>query len=767
MNIFTFQSKAADEIAAKFDKYSKDPLLITKTKQVPFYQSLSSITGSGKTLILVETIVLMRALLPIEPIVLWLSKGKVVVEQTLQNLMVGKYAKFLGNFTVKPLLDTDKEEIEDSSKGLILVATVGKFNQKDREQGDRKVFRAELDYAESSLWDMLKKRHDSKGRKRPFLIVYDEGHNLSDQQMVLLLDLNPDAIIAASATAKVPEALDNVINRLRTDKEWRDEDFSTVIHSSEVVAAGLIKERIQLGGYVTPMEVALNDMLADMKAVENSAEDLGLDFKPKAIYVSTTNVVEMAILEDSTKTPFEQRNARPIVIWRHLVEEGEIDPKEIAVYCNLKFGKENPPPPEFNLFAGGDNDYQNFIAGNYKHIIFNLSLQEGWDDPECYFAYIDKDMGSKLQITQIIGRVLRQPNAEHYGDPRLNTAHFYIRTDEKNVFEEVIKDVKQQLATDTPEITLTVYKSTGSKKEKPTASIKKAATVPRVAINTEPAFEAVKRVLDDIQDYRKDDINTVGQGERLTVLQKIGTSEDATEEWTEVEHSNPVTARWVLSKEVQKHYAKALTICEIEGGKFDAKVEYNSLAADYIRRAAGEIVDAFLKNSEVVQDWTEPLNVPEVVVNPNTFIEYKNAVHNGYSDLNPTLEKPFADALDKTGNTWFRNPSRGFFEIPLLDGGKTKNFNPDFLVWVGKSRLVAIDTKGSHLLTDDAARKLFFIKSSKGAEVLIRFVSDGYYTDIKERKSNNGYTVWLVKNGKVTPIPVNSMEEAAKVCIRD
>jgi hypothetical protein len=33
-----------------------------------------------------------------------------------------------------------------------------------------------------------------------------------------------------------------------------------------------------------------------------------------------------------------------------------------------------------------------FSAGNYKHIIFNLSLQEGWDDPACAFAYIDKSM---------------------------------------------------------------------------------------------------------------------------------------------------------------------------------------------------------------------------------------------------------------------------------------------------------------------------------------------------------------------------------------
>ena len=723
MNLFPFQINASDLIAQRFIDYYKDPISAKKGQIVPFYQSLSSITGSGKTVILVETIVKIRALLPVEPIVLWLSKGKVVVEQTLQNLSFGKYSEFLGDFIVKPLLDAEISNIEDSSKALLLIATVGKFNQKDREQGDRKVFRAEFDFAESSLWEMIKDRWNNKQQKRPLIIVYDEGHNLSDQQTELLLELNPDAIIAASATSRIPEALNKYITVLKNLKEWKDEYLSTVIHSSEVVDAGLIKQNIQLGGYVTPMEIAIDEMLDDMGRVEELARDLDLGFRPKAIYVSNTNVVPTAIEEDSTKTPFLERQARPIVIWRYLVSKG-IDPQEIAVYCNLKFSKENAPPPEFILFSGGDSDYQNFISGNYKHIIFNLSLQEGWDDPECYFAYVDKDMGSKDQITQIIGRVLRQPKAKHYSDLRLNTAHFYIRTDEKTFFQDVIQEVKKKLSSDTPEVTLTVYQTTKSRKNKTLLKVVRKANVPRIAVNTKPAFQAVNKILSGILDYRKDEINTIGQGERLTVLQKIGRNSKLEENWVEVEHSNTVTARWVLIKEIQKHYSKALEICELEDKKLDARMEYNSPAAESIRKAANEIVDAFLQNSEVVQSWTEPIEVPEVPVNEDDLIYFKNASHEGYSGLNE-LEKPFAHALDETKHLWFRNPSRGFFEIRLLDRGKTKNFNPDFLIWVNKTKVIAVDTKGSHLLKEAAGRKLFHIKRSgtKGAEVHIKFGS--------------------------------------------
>lgn len=79
MELFPFQIKASTEIASKFAEYSLDPLTITRTRILPFYQNLNSLTGSGKTLVLADAISQMRSQLAAEPIVLWLSKGKVVV----------------------------------------------------------------------------------------------------------------------------------------------------------------------------------------------------------------------------------------------------------------------------------------------------------------------------------------------------------------------------------------------------------------------------------------------------------------------------------------------------------------------------------------------------------------------------------------------------------------------------------------------------------------------------------------------------------------
>lgn len=425
MNLFPFQIEAASRIAERFQTYNQNPLLVTRTEILPFYQNLSSITGSGKTLILVETIVNLRAMLPLEPIVLWISEGKVVVEQTLHNLSNGKYAASLGNFTVKPLLEATKDEIEDTSKS-----------------GD-------------------------------------------------------------------------------------------------------------------------------------------------------------------TKEP------------------------------------------------------------------------------------------------------------------------------------------------------------------KPKLAPKKKFLVPKIDKDSEAAYPFIKRIVDAIPDFRADSVNTVGNGEKQVVRQRVGNDEHAPDVWVEVPHSNLVNARFVFNREIQKHYADAAQPCEMHEAKFDAKIEYNSRASDLLRQSAIDVVDTFLEHSEIVQSYAEPDEVPEMAVDPFNCEKYKNAIHESYSGLN-TLEKEFAGALDAAGNPWCRNPSRGFFEILLLDKGRTKNFNPDFLVWSGKTAIFAIDTKGDHLIKEDSARKLFHVKKlGKGPDVFVRLVTKGEWNNQVQRISTGGFTVWILKNGMIQPIRAQNVGDAVQICLRE
>lgn len=202
IELFDFQNDASECIAKRFLQYYSNPLQYgpkTKLHTVPFFQALASITASGKTVILSDAVASIRAGLPIAPVVLWLSKGKIIVEQSFANLSAGgKYHHLLGNFEVRTLAEHDVDDVAQAEEGIVYFATVGTFNQKDKEEGTLLVHKADIDTAEQSTWVSLRERIDINGNRRPLIIVYDEAHNLTDQQTDLLLELEPDALIGAS-----------------------------------------------------------------------------------------------------------------------------------------------------------------------------------------------------------------------------------------------------------------------------------------------------------------------------------------------------------------------------------------------------------------------------------------------------------------------------------------------------------------------------------------------------------------------------------------
>jgi type III restriction enzyme len=247
------------------------------------------------------------------------------------------------------------------------------------------------------------------------------------------------------------------------------------------------------------------------------------------------------------------------LIWRYLVEEKGVKPETVAVYASLEVDKNHKPPVDFNLFRGGDKDYDNFVHGDYRHIIFNLGLQEGWDDPSCYFAYIDKSMQSNVQVEQVIGRVLRQPGAQHYESEQLNTAHFYVRVDQRGVFGEIVKTVREKLSGENPEIEFSAYES---RSKKPIAyEAKKRLNVPHVYRDPSRAKDPIDEIIGRLIDFRHDHGDNIrGQGAHALVQQKVGEAGDEELIWVERDHSNRVSARWVFQRAVRREFPLALEV---------------------------------------------------------------------------------------------------------------------------------------------------------------------------------------------------------------
>lgn len=368
-------------------------------------------------------------------------------------------------------------------------------------------------------------------------------------------------------------------------------------------------------------------------------------------------------------------------------------------------------------------------------------------------------------MEQVIGRVLRQPNARHYPHPDLNSAHFYIRFDDDSVFPSIVQEVRKRLASESPEISLTPYR--GKSGAAAITQLPKASyTVPEIYIDATKAKAPVNQVIDGILDYSTDTVNTVGAGSLERIVQPIGMQANSSDiERIPLLHTNRMRARRIMTTEIQRHYPRAAGLFPSHLPLFDAQVQITSKAAATLRRDAERFVDAYLANSCLQIDDEMTYVVGPIVSSSDTYTSFANAVHQGYSGLN-ALELDFAHALDRTGLAWARNPTTSGFHIPLLTKGKgPRNYCPDFLVWHG-DEIFILDTKGDHLIVEAAGIKLLDIQGSSSARrVRLRLITQGQWDrDPIRSRGGHGYTVWSLRNGLAHPVycPLGVTEAAER-----
>lgn len=786
LELKVFQGESAKLIADRYSFFANHPDRPRRgSKPRAFFQALSAITGAGKTPVLAQAVSLIRAHLAAEPIVFWMSKAKPVVAQTYLNFSVGgKYSDILDGFRVINVSDLKPELIKDSTTPLLVMATTGLFNNKDQADGALNIYKKDNDlFGNQSPWERLIERSDGAVR-RPLLIVYDEGHNLSEQQSELLAELEPDAYLLASATLRLPSNFQkSVVQPIRlwveeleattsleplkalgtSGKPEAERFVTTVVDSAKVVDAELVKRAIQFDGTTAPMEKCLDELHARMVLLDQEIALRGLNFRPKAIYVCKTNINDDGEKDDPA-LPFAQRNAPPIRIWRYLVEEKGVAPADIAIYANLAFA-DGSKPNEVQLFSKGETDFEEFQGGNFRHVIFNLSLQEGWDDPECYLAYVDKSMGSSIQVEQIIGRVLRQFNAKHYDTALLNSAHFFLRVDNQRVFTDAIQKVKAKLILEGAPIEIIDSfggLSAGAEDIMPKDGVQ--PSLHHIFVDSEAARKETDTIIGDFPVFQEGDINTVGEAYVGSQVVNLNELDDAgVVSWKVEGHTNPVRLRWLVSTAIKARSSRALAIVDLKDQKFDVRVQIASKADKLADKLAQEVVGTFYALSDLAYESVKPFKFGAMRV-PKNAPAFANGLYERYSGMNK-FELAFAHALDSSGELWHRNPSAGGFYIPLLSEGDTSSFFPDFLVWK-KGLVYCLDTKGGHLLSDAVARKLFDIKEDNKSKALVRFITEGKQTALREKPAKGGYTVWKSKGGSPTPIFVSDLPKAVAECLK-
>jgi type III restriction enzyme len=412
IELFDFQQTAANQLLdAAVDYFTKGQDVLGG-RPVPFVGQLKAVTGAGKTPILADVVGRLRP-----SIVLWTTKFGSVVDQTVVNLR-GKYSHLLGkgvfeiiNFS-EVTSPAQWEYIIERKDGLtILVSTVAMWNSSEKDER-LNVHRPCPDWGSKTRWERLK-----ADRNRPLWVVYDEAHNTTTDQVELLDDLNPAGFFVASAS-QVRGKLQFYLSSL--PEEARKQRIVPV-STRDVVDKELLKSTISLADYDSSAEEMILEVAKRRKLLEKQLESLGSSVVPKAIYVVETSNVKKG-------------EARPVSIWRTLVNHAKIPPSSVAVCTNTR-----ELPKEANRVETIDQ-----LSDDYTHIIFNKKLQEGWDDPSVYLCYFDGKTESATRIQQVLGRAVRQPGAKHFTESDLNTAYFFFNCPNE-LLDKITDQLKEEL----------------------------------------------------------------------------------------------------------------------------------------------------------------------------------------------------------------------------------------------------------------------------------------------------------------------------------
>ena len=390
-------------------------------------------TGGGKTWLAVLAVsqIMGRYLSRNTGFVLWIVPNEAIYTQTLKHLRNRQhpYRQALdraaaGRVQIMEKSDRlDAREIETNLCVMLLM--LQSANRQTREtlkmfqdrgdvhgffpdEGEQQVHRAmiersrNLDAYESIMFTMIK---DSLGNAlrviRP-LVVLDEGHRaISDLAFRTLYDFNPCFVLELTATPKDVQPQGG-----KNPREGRHANLLVEVTGRELDREGMIKMPLNLDPRQgADWKSTLNAALGKLKTLDQEAHQLRAD---------TGRYIRPIMLIQAERTGSDQRDgshihAEDVKDW--LLTAG-FDRDEIAIKTAEKNDLNQP-----------ENQDLLSETNRIRVIITKQALQEGWD---CPFAYVLCALAARSHLsamTQLVGRILRQPHAVKTGVDALDECH--------------------------------------------------------------------------------------------------------------------------------------------------------------------------------------------------------------------------------------------------------------------------------------------------------------------------------------------------------
>lgn len=378
------------------------------------YVCLRVPTGGGKTPIAAHVVhvVAEKYLQTATPTVLWLAPSNAIVEQTLKALRDREHwyrqvldAKFSGNVKVMELSEALSVTRADLTGAACIIVTTFQALRVDNTEG-RKVYDSN---------GMLQHHFEATGARDAFmdadgvisyslanvlnmhrpLVIMDEAHNArTELSFDTLVRFRPSAIVELTATPErkhdpkkglyasnilthvsaaelKAEAMIKLPIRLRTERDWRLV-VRDALDTRRQLAAKAAEERAITGEYIRPI------ILFQAQSVDG--DDLNVDKLRQA-----------------------------------LIDDYKVPEKEIAIHTGKNRG------------LSGINVMSETCP--VTCIVTVKALVEGWDCPFAYVLCSVSEVSTPRAVEQVLGRILRLPNAKRKKEKALNTAYAFATSD--------------------------------------------------------------------------------------------------------------------------------------------------------------------------------------------------------------------------------------------------------------------------------------------------------------------------------------------------
>jgi type III restriction enzyme len=576
-------------------------------------------------------------------------------------------------------------------------------------------------------------------------VILDEGHTaFSPIRRATLAKFNPSFILELSATP----------NRAK-------EQQSNVLHST----TGMALKREEM------VKLPLN--------LHNAGQG---DWKD-TLSAAHGKLAELQKLADIERDE-TGRYVRPILLVRvertgkDQTEAGRVHANDVRKFLHEHLGAKEGEVAEKSS-AEDELSVHDLMAETcpVRFILTKAALQEGWDCPFAYVLAVLDETTAGTALTQMIGRILRQPHAEFFAESRaaLNQSHVFVHR--QNVAEAVAK-VREGLSSegmgDLGELVRAAgTASTGGNavtvQVERRASFRQRIFLPRILARDGDGWRLFDYESDlfpfvpwdalawtKAAEFSPDDDSSLAHTHVAVDVDQLGPDPKkplgVAESGTRPDLDFPALARlladvvpnpWqaarILRGALAALRARGITEDQLLASRYrliekmradvlaEIHVHTERIFCDLLARGGLSFrLEGKGLNWELAERLTfeimQPPDIP-LTVKPNGKPVEKSLFENIWSKHFNGLEKDVALYLDdvKAVRWWHRIAVQSDW---YLDGWKKKKVFPDFLIKLeetaGKaSRLVVIETKGLHLKNEDTEYK------HKLFETLERSCSEG------------------------------------------